>query len=106
MPPQTALPIHQTPAGKGRHAIRLTLRRAGQADVGRVRPTSAGRTSGPWSWGGFGHAVCSTCGSVAASFYHRSDAPENGPTGAHGSVTACLVDLLRVSCYNPCRALA
>ena len=32
MPTQTILHIRQTAAGKGKHAIRLTLRRPGQPD--------------------------------------------------------------------------
>jgi tetratricopeptide (TPR) repeat protein len=33
MPPQPTLHIRQSPAGKGKHAIRLTLRRPGQPDL-------------------------------------------------------------------------
>jgi len=33
MPPHPTLHIRQSPAGKGKHAIRLTLRRPGQPDL-------------------------------------------------------------------------
>lgn len=33
MPPHPILHIRQSPAGKGKHAIRLTLRRPGQPDL-------------------------------------------------------------------------
>ena len=41
MPPQTTLHIRQTAAGKGKHAIRLTLRRAGHRAWRVMRPSSS-----------------------------------------------------------------